>query len=146
MDVVVKVIIDEKEYDRLLDIERKYNEISKTSTVRSQSGAGIETKCCCSCSDKKGRNIPLNEIVTRNSEAHAVQTPIAGVLPSITSPISDLTTSSTSGHGISGKNSDQNKLTESKLGTAGTGMPLDPADLGIVKLVHPWYYIGAPHN
>ncbi len=126
MDVVVKVIIDEKEYDRLLEIERRYKDINTN-----QSGAGDD----CHCSKTKVKNIPLSEIVARNAEKHAVETPIAEVLPSITVPAVE-STSSTKGE-------------KDKPTTSGSGSSTSEKDmldeLGVARFVHPWYYIGAPH-
>ncbi len=130
MDIVVKVIIDEKEYDRLLEIERRYNELSRV-TSKSQAGAGKVCQCI-------NKDMPLNEIVTRNEEQNAVSTPIPGVLPSITVPLD------------TNLHTTVNKLEKTPdtadTGGEGAGESHTTEDLGIVKFVHPWYFIGPPHK
>ena len=147
MNVVVKVIIDEKEYDRLLEIERKYKEIT-THSQSGQAGAGRDDACCCSVS-KERENIPLDEIVTRNEEVNAVAKPIPGILPSITTPSSD---------DVNGKlNRTVTQQKEEERPTIHEGAGPSPKgaqhlkerereELGIPKFVYPWYYIGAPQE
>ncbi len=155
MDVVVKVIIDEKEYDRLLDIEQKYKDITQHNTLSlSQRGAGIAQN---SASHEMQQNVPLDEIVSQNAEANAVETPIPGLLPSITTPADETSTSN-----IKEKDTKKYKKKHTKRGNgktpklgdgAGTSKLGDSAEkavnaenLGIVEFVYPWYYIGAPHS
>ena len=133
MDVVVKVIIDEKEYERLLEIERKYQEL----THLSQSGTGSSH----AKGSKITSNIPLDEIVIRNEEANAVETPIAGVLPSITTPTEE---------GVS-RSAQKQKNEQPKEGAGAGEETADSSEkkdeeLGIPKFVYPWYYIGPPHT
>ena len=96
MDFIVKVVIDQKEYDRLLDIEQKYNKLSEqcsnaTSEPKhtNQTGSGY-----CHC--ERNKSIPLSQIVTENTDLHAVQPPIAGILPSITVPPENMADATTS--------------------------------------------------
>ncbi len=128
MDVVVKVIIDEKEYDRLLDIERRY----KAATNQNQSGAGNS----CHCTEKK--DMPLSEIVARNAEKHAVDTPIADVLPSITDVAATETVGSVS-------KEEEHKKSGTDQGTGSASSQHTFEELGVAKFIYPWYFIGAPH-
>ncbi len=136
MDIVVKVIIDEKEYNRLLEIERRYKELSSSN----QSGHGNVCHCAptdgTDGSDGSSKTLPLSEIVARNAEKHAVDTPIPGILPSITDP----TTEAQNTRPIGGKGQEKTK-------DDGTGSEIERTidTLGVAKFVHPWYYIGAPH-
>ncbi len=149
MDVVVKVLIDAKEYDRLLEIERKFKEVSDTPTSStSQSGAGTLQNCSCAGSSKAEKYDTLDQIVTLNEEADAVKPPIPGVLPSITTtPSAEPSINNRQKESIK-----ERKKTEKKgVNKTGSGdISEDHSEelekLGIVKFVHPWYYIGAPHS
>ena len=137
MDVTVKVIIDEKEYERLLQIEKKYKEISTN-----QSGAGNKT---CSCNFSKTKNLPLDEIVARNEEEHAVEKPIAEILPSITIPSQSEQSSSNSL--TSSLTKKREKKTIARKVDAGKKHGTDIEEsLGVTKFVYPWYFIGAPQS
>ena len=147
MNIVVKVLIDEKEYDRLLEIERKFKEISKNAATSNLSQSGAGTACKCSCSNTKKASMPLDEIVTRNAEADDVEKPIPGILPSITNPLDEASKSK-------GPVKDIQKTRKTKVEIAGSGsedhqaQPMEDSEgvLGIAKFVHPWYYIGPPHT
>ncbi len=143
MSVVVKVIIDEKEYDRLVEIEQKYKELSQTTTSKSaisQTGAGKE--CYCNCAQATLRkNIPLDEIVTRNEEAQGVETPIPGILPSIT-VASEPGTSYEKKKSASTPAIEEKSVEKEASLVKGSGAE---DELGVAKFMHPWYYIGAPH-
>ena len=129
MDVVVKVVIDQKEYDRLLDIEKKYNELAKSSAVKEhQNQSGLGDKCYC----RKGPSLPLSQIIAENTEAHAVQPPIAGILPSITTSNEDTQKESGS-------------LVPSSSQPQSTGT-VDERDIGHRRKIYPWYYIGIPDD
>ncbi len=77
MDVIVKVVIDQKEYDRLIDIERKYTHLASSNNVQnssasrqSQSGHGYSHVC--HCRDTQSSHLPLSQIIAENTEADAV--------------------------------------------------------------------------
>ncbi len=79
MSVITKIILDTNEYNRLLAIEKAYNEL-KTHQV--QGGSGKE-KCTCV---SQSSTPPLSEIIAKNELAHTVDIPPRGILPSITDP------------------------------------------------------------
>ncbi len=163
MEIAVKVVLDQKEYDRLLDVEKKYNDllahhesihqhehVKQRETTQptaqksyTQTGAGAGGNCAC-----QSKDVPLSQIIAENVESDAVQTPIAGILPSITTPTDSETLetgqkkspkseeptrkASQSSKGSKEK-SHLKKLTEAEL-----------EELGYPATVYPWYFIGAP--
>ncbi len=128
MDVVVKVVLDQKEYDRLIEIERKYGELSReqSSSAQKHTGDGLPL---CSCKTKT--TVPLSQVIVENTEAHALKQPIPGILPSITTSREDegriaLRTP------ISGE------------GMTSSATPTSDSAIGFYdgKQMYPWYYIG----
>ncbi len=148
----MKVVIDEKEYDRLLEVERKYKEhLEKPIPQLSQSGKG---SCRCGRLNLEQKNIPLNEIITRNVEQQAVESPIPDVLPAITVPRDSPTSTSEPRPNptASEQQQQQKSATEKTKNKYPNGPGEDSKDekeleeLGKAKFVHPWYYIGPPHQ
>ncbi len=89
MSVLTKIILDTAEYNRLLSIEKAYQELKaqKQAEEHQQLGKGNSEKCTCkskttSCSCTP----PLSQIIADNDKAKAVDIPTRGVLPSITDP------------------------------------------------------------
>ncbi len=131
MDVVVKVVLDQKEYDRLLEIERKYNALSnQQSSAINQGGGGADSTCSCQRSPP-----PLSQVIAENIEKHALKQPIPGILPSITSP-EDITPS-TSGSQPKSYAQHTHIARESHS---------NEDDIGFYdgKKMYPWYFIGTP--
>ncbi len=138
MDISVKVILEEKEYQRLLDIETKYKELlSKQAQAHGNQG-GDGNLCRCHTES----DTPLTQIIAENKEAHALKSPVAGILPSITAP----------------DESRENELNVRKA-SASTPEPVENLsakartsqkdnasndDVGYHEFVLPWYYIGIP--
>ena len=132
MDTVVKVLLDEKEYERLREIERKFQAYEKSPRItekhytHGQRGDG--EICVCSTADKE-KNPDLSEVIARNEEAHALKTPLPGILPTITSQ---------DGTGNLSDSPDVGTVHDT----------INPSHSGIVlseqKYMRPWYYIGPP--
>ncbi len=152
MDITVKVVLDEKEYDRLLEIEKKYNELAahhshfhhpiketaeSTGAIKRsdviQGGSGAE-KCYCKTAGSSN-SLPLSQIIAKNTEAHAVKTPIASVLPSITS---NEETPTTAEEPEKNREEKRKKLTFTSLSQD------ELEELGYPQMIYPWYYIGQP--
>ncbi len=147
MDVVVKVVLDEKEYDRLLDIERKYNDLA------GQKGAGSDA---CSCQAGGGKAPPLSQIIVENATAHAIDRPVAGVLPSITAPdreesAKQVIPPGTSGLDVQNLHADvkhqketSSKKHKKKVLSFNSLTEAEKEELGYPRAVFPWYFIGIP--
>ncbi len=73
MALVAKVVLDAREYDRLLNVEKKYNQLIKG---QEQTGKG----CQCNTSDSLSQSIAIND------QQKGLHTPIPAVLPPITDP------------------------------------------------------------
>ena len=144
MDVIVKVVIDQKEYDRLIDIERKYTHLASTSSDHIQNSvashqSGHGNSQFCHCQQTQSPNIPLSQIVAENTEADAVQPPLPGILPSITmrrSPEPPLN--------IEFNNTKKESKGKKAEKEAGAQEEETFSAIGHRKSVYPWYYIGIP--
>ncbi len=89
MSVVTKIILDTTEYNRLLSIEKLYNELKALHQGQNnQGGTGTLKKCSCTGDEAKGCTCTpgLSKIIAENEKARAVEVPPRGVLPSITDP------------------------------------------------------------
>ena len=71
--LIAKVFIDFKEYNRLKEIEKRY--VAQNSTTLQ--GAGV-----CQC----GKGMPLSQIVQEKESKRDLTPPQKGILPSITNP------------------------------------------------------------
>ncbi len=140
MDTCVKVVLDEKEYQRLLEIERKYNEVRAD---RHQEGAGTRVANC-SCQEGGGdKSQPLSQIIAENTVAHAVERPLPGILPAITtaeeSPLNTETdVEKPKKHKKAKKKSEKKNITFNSLTAK------EKEELGFPRVFYPWYYIGVP--
>ncbi len=78
MEVNAKILLDTKEYHRLLAIERKYNTLLKE---HEQQGKG---NTCPKCDESVDS---VSKIIMDNEKKHAISTPVPGIIPSITNPL-----------------------------------------------------------
>ncbi len=146
MDVIVKVVLDQKEYDRLLEIERKYNQLENISSH--QKGAG-ERACECQDGGGQGQSLSLSQIIAENSAADAVERPIAGILPAITTVENEEDNVNTTVKG-SGKTQSDNKTPKKQKKRTKKSLTFDSLtekekeELGFPRFIYPWYYIGSP--
>ncbi len=90
MSVLTKIILDTAEYNRLLSIEKAYNELKAKydeSSNLHQSGSGTLKNCTCLQKNEKCECSPsLSEIIAKNEQARVLDIPPRGILPSITDP------------------------------------------------------------
>ncbi len=124
MDISVKVIIEEKEYQRLLDVETKYKELI-SSKSSNQMGDGKLCHC------HESTSVPLTQIIAENQDAHALKSPVAGILPSITTS----------------EESHEEKQSSTSLKSGASPERMEEAledNVGYHEFVLPWYYIGTP--
>ncbi len=151
MDVCVKVVLDQKEYDRLLEIEKKFNQLEgiKKSHQEGAGSAGSGLTSSCRCQEGAGEALPLSQIIAENTAAHAVERPMPGILPAITTNEDESTTTrqemKTETNGKSPKRSKkEKKKTEQKTLTFSSLTEKEKEELGFPRFLYPWYYIGAP--
>ena len=139
MDVIVKVVIDQKEYDRLRDIEQRY-EASKKNSERDQDRNQIgHGNCLCVQQKENERGAPdLSQIIAENSEANAVNPPVAGILPSIT-----VARDTTIASHIQPNDPDVGGLNKRRDGPVAKERQ---ENVGFEDVWHPWYYIGLPRT
>ncbi len=79
MEVNAKILLDYKDYERLLTVEKEYHELLKAKNE--QKGAGQECPTC------KNTTKPLSQLVMENERMHALETPVPNIIPSITNPM-----------------------------------------------------------
>ena len=137
MDICVKVILDQKEYDRLLEIERKYKQLAAVEASH-QHGAGN-----CQCQQGEGDTVPLSQIIAENSAKDAVKRPLPGILPAITTPIEDTTNLTVEPKTKKDKKEQKGKTRKSVV-TLSSLSSKEKEELGFPRTFYPWYYIGAP--
>ncbi len=147
MDIIVKVVLDQKEYERLLEIERKYNELSG-SAHKQHKGAGNDI---CECQEGGGESLPLSQIIAENTAAQAVQRPLPGILPAITSveneesePKSEPKSENRLKHPNIVQAKRKKGKNEKKTLTFKSLTKEEKEELGFPSVVYPWYYIGSP--
>ena len=76
MEVNAKILLAMSEYERLLSIEKKYNQMLQEKT---QDGGGKSSK-----DFQIDQNKPLSQIIEENKQKQSLETPVAAVLPSVT--------------------------------------------------------------
>ncbi len=81
MEVNAKILLDTKEYQRLLAIETKYNALLKEK--HEQQGKG---NTCPKCDESVDS---VSKIIMDNEKKHAINTPVPGIIPSITNPLEE---------------------------------------------------------
>ncbi len=141
MDVVVKVILEQKEYERLLEIERKYTELlaheKDTTKPRHQTGSGGSG---CHCADRSTPNVPLSQVIIENTEAHGVKKPLPGSLPSITTtPLDDNREEEGESYATPSTSKSSEGKSHKKNFDHETGF-YDGSEM------YPWYFIGMPRQ
>ena len=147
MDVCVKVVLDQKEYDRLLEIERKYNQLAGVRNSQ-QHGAGAGN-CACQQGQGEGDSVSLSQIIAENTAKDAVKRPLPGILPAITTPVED-TTYLNSDPQTKKRKKPKRKTTKSTtkspkaVVTFSSLSSKEKEELGFPQTFYPWYYIGVP--
>ena len=82
---VRKILLDYSEYLRLLEIEKRYQELAKNTEENNQSGSGDRTH---EPRKEHEEHETLSSILQKSQEKNAVSMPMLGSLPSITVPAS----------------------------------------------------------
>ncbi len=137
MSLITKIILDTTEYNRLLSIEKAYNELKKKGLERNQGGSGTTKQCACgdktecTCVEPTSTS-SLSQIIQTNEQASAVDVPPRGVLPSITDPNEkQLGTGSKQNHIVKDENREKEKET------------FDPTNFrSLANATDNWYFLG----
>lgn len=117
--MISKVLLPTEEWARLKKIERHCQQLTKQKEEKriEQSGTGSGCSTTCSPKTKARKNQTLSEIVMTNERSHALETPVPGIIPSITAP-----------------------LENERVVTTGSG--LKNRDVPVVTVPNNWWYIG----
>ena len=102
-DLKAKVLLDASEWERLLEIEERYQQMLRNTKNQEQVGGG---RCSTCGRGKEGE--ALSQVVMENTRLNSLNTPIPHILPSITSP-PEVSSGSSDTHGGDGSKKKKRK-------------------------------------